>query len=169
MIDPIVVQEFLAQRRIALVGASDDPRSFGRTVYCALRDHGHDVVAVNPNYETVAGDRCYPDLASVTGDIDGLVVMVHRDRAADVVRAAAERGIPRVWLFKGLGAPGAVSEEALHECALHGIAVVAGACPLMFLEPVGGFHRLHRAARRMNGSLARVPSSITRDAAPAAE
>jgi uncharacterized protein len=87
-------------------------------------------------------------------------VMVHRDLAADVVRAAAERGITRVWLFKGLGAPGAVSEEALDECASHGMKVVAGACPLMFLEPVGGLHRLHRAVRRVNGSLGRVPISL---------
>jgi uncharacterized protein len=153
MIDPTVAQEFLAQRRLAVVGASDDPKSFGRTVYCALRDHDHDVVAVNPNCETVAGDPCYADLASVPGDIDGVVVMVHRDRAADVVRAAADRGIARVWLFKGLGGPGAVSDDALETCAVHGMEVVAGACPLMFLEPVGWFHRVHRAARRMNGSL----------------
>jgi uncharacterized protein len=159
MIDPTVAQEFLAQRRLAVVGASDDPQSFGRTVYCALRDHGHEVVAVNRMCETVAGDPCFADLASVPGDIDGVVVMVHRDRAVDVVRAAAERGVTRVWLFKGLGGPGAVSDDALESCAIHGIDVVAGACPMMFLEPVGWFHRLHRTARRMNGSLARVLAS----------
>src|SRR5436190_7108754 len=116
MIDARLAQKFLAQRRLAVVGASDRPQSFGRTVYCALRDHGHEVVAVNPTCETVAGDRCYADLGSVPGDIDGVVVMVHRDRAADVVRAAAARGVTRVWLFKGLGGPGAVSDDALESC-----------------------------------------------------
>jgi predicted CoA-binding protein len=158
MIDPTVAEDFLEQRRLAVVGASDDPKNFGRTVYCALRDHGCEVVAVNPNAETVAGDRCYPDLAKVPGDVDGVVVMVSRDRAADVVRAAAARGITRVWLFRGLGSPGAVSEDALEACAVHGVEVVAGACPLMFLGPVGWFHRVHRAARRMNGSLEKVRS-----------
>lgn len=38
----------------------------------------------------------------------------------------------------------------------HGVVVVAGACPLMFLEPVGRVHRIHRAGRRSNGSLAVV-------------
>jgi predicted CoA-binding protein len=158
MIDPKVAQDFLTQRRLAVVGASDVPKSFGRTVYCAMRDHGRDVVAVNPNCETVAGDPCYADLAKVPGAVDGVVVMVHRDRAAAVVRAAAARGITRVWLFRGLGSPGAVSDDALEECARRGMEVVAGACPLMFLEPVGGFHRLHRAARRMNGSLEKARS-----------
>jgi hypothetical protein len=49
-----------------------------------------------------------------------------------------------------------MSEEAVHLCRDHRVSVVAGACPLMFLEPVGWFHRLHRAARRLNGSLARA-------------
>jgi hypothetical protein len=36
-------------------------------------------------------------------------------------------------------------------CADHDIEVVDGACPLMFLEPVKGFHKVHRffAGRRI--------------------
>jgi uncharacterized protein len=156
VIDPRVPQEFLAQRRIAVVGASDAKDSFGGTIYQELRDHGHDPVAVNPSADTVRGDPCYPDLASVPGDLDGVIVMVHRDRAADVVRDCVAKGVPRVWLFKGVGGAGAVSEEAVELCREHGIAVVPGACPLMFLEPVAWFHRVHRRMRRMNRSLARA-------------
>ena len=82
--------------------------------------------------------------------------MVRADAAADVVRACARRGVGHVWLFKGLGGSGAVSDEAVEERERHGIAVVAGACPLMFLEPVGLVHRIHRAARRANRSLVRT-------------
>ena len=42
--------------------------------------------------------------------------------------------------FTGLGAAIKLTEA--------GVDVVPGACPLMFLEPVGWFHRVHRAARR---------------------
>ena len=94
-------------------------------------------------------------IAQVLSDIDGAVVMVHRDKAVEIVDACAAKGISRVWLFKGLGAPGAVSEDAVARCGALGIDVVAGACPLMFLEPVGWFHRVHRGARRLNGSLAK--------------
>ena len=156
MIDPSEVRDFLNAGRIAVVGASHDPRSFGRTIYRELRRHGHDAVAVNPNAATVDGDRCYPDLASVPGDVGGVIVMVHRDRAADIVADAAAREISRVWLFKGVGGAGAVSERAVELCRQHGIRVIAGACPLMFLEPVGGVHRFHRTLRRLNHSLARA-------------
>ncbi len=76
--------------------------------------------------------------------LDGVVVMVNADAAKRVVEECAARGVRRVWLHRGLGAPGASSEEAVALCREHGIEVVDGACPLMFLEPVRHIHRAHR-------------------------
>jgi len=73
-------------------------------------------------------------------------------RPPPAVHAAAARGVTRVWLFRGLGAPGALSEASLGACAEHHLDVVAGACPMMFLEPVGRGHDVHRALRRFNGA-----------------
>jgi predicted CoA-binding protein len=156
MIDPNMAIEFLAAGRIAVIGASDDPHNFGNTVYRALRDHQIGVVAVNPHASEVAGDRCYASVALVPGAVDGAIVMVAADRAAEVVADCLDHGMPRVWLFKGLGSGGAVSDAAVDLCTARGVPVVAGACPLMFLEPVGWFHRLHRSARHLNHSLARA-------------
>jgi len=155
MIDPIAAAAFLAQPRLAVVGASENPKSFGTAIYKELRARGSDVVAVNPGRTTVQGDPCFPDLASVPGDLDGVIVMVGAERALDVIRATAERGIPRVWLFKGLGAPGAVSDETVALGDELGLEVIAGACPMMFLEPTAWIHRAHRSIRRLNGSVAR--------------
>jgi uncharacterized protein len=157
MIDPGQATAFLASGRIAVVGASNDPKNFGRTILVALLEHGIDAVAVHPQATTVAGMACYPDLASVPNDLDGVIVMVPKELAAAVVRDSIQRGIPRVWLFRGSGA-GAVSDEAIRLCNDHGIPVIAGACPLMFLEPVRGVHKLHRSLRRVNRSLAKVPA-----------
>jgi predicted CoA-binding protein len=76
--------------------------------------------------------------------------MVPADRSAGVVREAIDRGIRRVWLHRGVGA-GSVSQEALDLCRQHSIAVVDGACPFMFEEPVRSVHRVHRmfAGRRI--------------------
>jgi predicted CoA-binding protein len=156
MIDPRIASDFLAGHRLAVVGASDDPKNFGGTIFRALLDHGHAAVPVNPNRPTVGDHPCYPDRASIPGQLDGVVVLVPAAAAADVVRDAAAAGITKVWLFKGLGAPGAVSDEVLELCKQHGMTVVAGACPLMFLEPVGAFHRFHRAMRRLNHSVAKA-------------
>lgn len=148
------VERFLGGRRFAVVGASDAKDNFGGTIYRELRSHGYDVVAVNPNADQVAGDPCVPDLGSVPAPpVDGAVLVVQPDIAVDAVRACIDLGIRRVWLFKGIGGPGALSDEVVRLCEDNGIDVVAGACPLMFLEPVGWFHRVHRATRRLNGSL----------------
>jgi predicted CoA-binding protein len=156
MIDPAVVTEFLSHDRIAVVGASSDRRKFGNTVFRTLRAKGYTVVPVNPRADAIEGVPCVPDVASIEPPVDGAVVMVGRAAAVDVVRDCVTAGVPRVWLFKGLGAEGAVSDEAVALCEEHGIPVVAGACPLMFLEPVGWFHRIHRTARHLNGSVARA-------------
>lgn len=157
MIDRTAAEQFLTMR-LAVVGASSDLGNFGGTIYRELRKHGLDVVPVNRRLSEIDGDPCYPDLGSLPEPVDGVIVMVGRDAAVDVVRSCVAHGIRHVWLFKGLGGPGAVSDEALDYCRAHGVNVVAGACPLMFLEPVGWFHRVHRAARRLNHSLQEVPA-----------
>ena len=152
MVDEKLARDFL-KLRIALVGASDDERAFSKAVYKALRAHAVDVVPVNPNANQVDGERCWPDLASVPGVIGGVMVMVAKERAAVPVRDAIELGVRKVWFFRGFGA-GSMSDEALEDCVTHDVEVVPGACPLMFLDPVTGIHRLHRAARRFNGGIA---------------
>ena len=154
MLDPAVARRFLSLRRIALVGASDDERSFAATVHAALVAHGVEVVPVNPMRAEVAGATCYPSLALVPGGVEGALVMTPADRAADVVRDCVALDIDHVWLFRGVGT-GSVSDEAVELCRAHGIDAVVAACPLMFLEPVGWYHRLHRTVKHLNGSLAR--------------
>jgi predicted CoA-binding protein len=149
VIDARAAEAFLELQYLAVVGASDDPHNFGRTICHELCERGHDVVAVHPDLHQVDGVPCYPTLADVPDPLDGVIVMVGPDRAADVVHEVAARGVSHVWLFRGIGAPGAVSDAALAACREHGFDVVPGACPLMFLQPPGWFHRTHRAIRRL--------------------
>lgn len=137
---------------VAVIGASDSDGNFGRTVYRALLDHGIAAVAVHPDATSVAGDMCYSSVTAVPDPIDCAIVMVPAAQAAQVVRACVDHGIARIWLFKGAGR-GSVSDEAVRLCDAEGVEVITGACPLMFLQPVGGVHRLHRIVRRMAGSL----------------
>jgi uncharacterized protein len=154
MLTPASAASFLAQPRITVVGASDDKGNFGGTIYRALKAHGHDVVAVNPNAQLVDGDPCYPGLASVPGPLGGVLVMVKAADAVGLIRECLAFQVDHIWLFKGLGGPGAVSTEAIELCRQAHVNVVEGACPLMFLEPVGVPHRIHRRFRRLYGSLA---------------
>jgi predicted CoA-binding protein len=75
--------------------------------------------------------------------------MVKHTTALDVVRESIDRGVTHIWLFKGIGGESAVSDEAIALCDERGVSVIPGACPMMFLRPVKGFHRFHRGIRRV--------------------
>ena len=63
----------------------------------------------------------------------------------------AEAGVKRVWLHKGEGI-GAVTTSAVEFCRQHGMSVVDGQCPFMFLPQTPWFHRLHGFMRKVSGS-----------------
>ena len=71
------VQDFLAQKRIAVAGVSRDKshHPVGNVIYHRLKTTGHEVFAVNPHMQTFEGDRCYPDLQSIPGGVDGVVII----------------------------------------------------------------------------------------------
>ena len=149
-VDADAVERFLRQHRIALVGASADTRKFGNTVFRALRDHGYEVVPINSRSAEIEGTKCHARVADVVDEIDAAMLMVTGAAAVDAVRECAARGIHHVWLFRGVGSPGAVSTASVAACRQHGLDAVVGACPLMFLQPVESVHRVHLAVRRFN-------------------
>src|SRR5438270_10931684 len=114
IVDTARATAFLDLPHLAVVGVSDDPKNFGRAVLNALQDAGRDAVAVR-------------DLRMYEGPIDGVIEMVNKAHAADVVRDALDRGVRHVWLFKGIGGGGSVSDEAVAACADAGAEVRAGA------------------------------------------
>ena len=66
---------FLANKRIAVTGVSRTPQTHGsNTIYRRLRDRGYQVFAVNPNASQVEGDKAYPDLSSIPGGVDAVVI-----------------------------------------------------------------------------------------------
>jgi predicted CoA-binding protein len=117
------IDEFIAQDTLAVVGVSRDRRKFGNIVYRDLRDKGYRVLAVHPNHDTVEGDPCYPDLASLPERVDGIVVVVPPHVTEQIVREANAADIRRVWLQ-----PGAESAAAIRYCEEHGISVIADEC-----------------------------------------
>lgn len=152
MASTAIIEEFLTHRRLAFIGVSRRPKEFSAAVYRQLRDRGYDLLPVNPHADEVEGDRGYRRIADLPPDVEGAIVMVPAGASAEVVRQCLDRGIPRVWLHQGVG-PSSVSAEAVALCRDHGVPVVDGACPLMFVEPVGWIHRAHRAGRRWAGHL----------------
>lgn len=148
-----IVRDFVAQRRLALAGASRSGKKFGNAILRELVSRGYDVVPIHPEAAELEGLRCVRDLASVAGRADGVVVVTHPGEAARLVAEAGAAGIPRVWLQQGAGSP-----EAAEEARKAGVALVQGHCLLMFLDGAKGIHRFHRGLWSLLGKLPAEPA-----------
>jgi predicted CoA-binding protein len=121
---------------------SRSPEDHGaNVVYKRLRDRGYTVFAVNPNADRVEGDAAYPDLKSVEGGVDGVVIGTGPDHAEGTVRECVDLGIRRVWMHRGPGA-GSVSGPAAAYGREHGLTVIEGGCPCMFGRTADTGHRV---------------------------
>ncbi|MES5819825.1 CoA-binding protein [Streptomyces sp. RG80] len=147
--------EFLAKKRIAVTGVSRAPQTHAaNAVYRWLRERGYEVFAVNPNAEEVEGDRCRPDLKSVPGGVEAVVIGTRPEAAEGTLRECADLGIRLVWMHRLYGT-GSVSEQAAAYGREHGITVIEGGCPLMFGPTADTGHRIMRMALTPAGRLPR--------------
>jgi predicted CoA-binding protein len=149
------VDDFLAQKRIAVAGVSRDNshHPVGNLIFHRLKATGHDVFPVNPNMQTFEGEPCYPDLRSIPGGVDGVVIITRPDVTKQIVQECSDAGVPRVWMHQSLLSGSSVSPEAVAYCADHDISLIAGACPMMFGPHVDFGHACMRGIMKFTGKL----------------
>ncbi len=140
-IEPLV-QDFLAQKKIAVVGVSDKRETGCNLNYKKFKAAGYQVYAVNPRITTYDGDPCYPDLKSLPEKPEAVFILASPRVTEQIVRQCVELGVKHVWMHCMMGTrPGlatsisSVSPEAVRLCRENGIAVIPGSCPNQFLKP----------------------------------
>ena len=136
--------EFLAHKRVAVTGVSRTPKTHGSSnVYRRLRERGYDVFAVNPNAQEVEGDRTYPDLKSIPGGVDAVVIGTRPEIAERTMHECASSPASSTSGCRGPGA-GSVSAAGTDYSRRHGITVIDGGCPLMFGTTADFGHKVMR-------------------------
>lgn len=154
-----LVQDFLSQKKIAVVGVSDQRDTGCNLAYRNFKKNGYQVYAVNPRISTFEGEACYPDLKSIPQKPDAVFILTNPKVTEQVVRQCVDLGIKHVWMHCMMGTkpglvPGmtSVSQEAVEMCKANGIAVIPGSCPNQFLKPDFG-HGMMRVMWRAFGFL----------------
>ena len=124
------IQSFLAGKRFAVVGASQDREKYGNKVLRVYMQNDRDVVPINPSATEIEGLAAYRDLASVPEDIDGVSIITPPAVTERVVEDAIKRGIKHIWMQ-----PGAESATAIQAAEEAGANVIAGGpCILVSLR-----------------------------------
>jgi predicted CoA-binding protein len=148
---------FLSCKRVAVTGVSRKPESHGsNVVYKRLRDRGYEVFAVNPNADTVEGDRSFHSVAEIPGGVDAVVIGTAPERAEATVRECDDLGIKQVWMHRSFGG-GSVCDGATVYGREHGMTVIDGGCPLMF-EPTADLG--HKVMRFVLTPTGKVPRQV---------
>jgi acyl-CoA synthetase (NDP forming) len=130
----IDLRPLFAPRSIAVVGAS--PRSWiAETVRNNLRVMGSETRChfVNPKYEELYGEPCYPSLEALPERPDVAIVALNPLRARSVTLAAAAAGIPAVIIpgggvVEGGEAAAAMQDEVAGIARDYGLALVGPNC-----------------------------------------
>ncbi len=125
-------------KRVAMIGLSAD---WWRPSYFAakyLLDHGFEVIPVNPKYDEILGQKCYPDLKSIPTPIDVVDLFQKAERVPFFIDDAVEIGAKVFWMQLGV-----VNEEAAIKARNAGLEVVMDRCmKIEFARLFGGLNTI---------------------------
>ena len=123
MNEPEVLRCMLRAKSIAVIGLSEDPRKPSHYVSLAMQRLGCTIYPVNPQLESVLGEKAYPGLRELPVKPDLVNVFRLPHFLPAIVDEMIELGLTQLWVQQGI-----VNTEAAANAEAHGIAVVMDRC-----------------------------------------
>jgi predicted CoA-binding protein len=112
--------------RVMIIGASRSREKYGNKAVRAYQRQGHEVVAINPNANSVEGAVAYPDVQSVPGEVDRATLYLPPDEGIEILVPLAKRGdVTELWVN-----PGAESSQLIEQAKRLGLKPIQ-ACSIM--------------------------------------
>lgn len=145
------IDDFLAQKRIAIVGVSRNTRDFTRMLYKEFLKRGYEAIPVNPGVPKIDGNKCYESVRQIESPVAAALLMTKPEVTDRIVEDCLAAGVTHVWMYRARGC-GAVSAAAVEMCRARGVKVIAGECPFMFFPEAGFIHSVHGWIRKVRGS-----------------
>ena len=133
------IDDFLAQKKFAILGVSRNPRKFGNAILTGMRIKGYEIIPVHPAADMLEKEKCYISISDIPFPVDGVILSIQPEETEKTIDEIKAAGIKRVWMQQGSS-----SKPAIEKCIKYGITVISGECILMFAQPMEFFHRAHR-------------------------
>jgi predicted CoA-binding protein len=121
-----LIKEFLAQKKFAIIGATDDPQKYGNQIVKNLKSRGYEVYPVNPRISELEGLKCYPAIKDIPLKVDVVDFVVPPAVTEVILKRCKELGLDRIWLQ-----PGSESEAAIAYCNENKLKVVHSVCVML--------------------------------------
>jgi acetyltransferase len=156
---------FFAPKNVAVIGATDNPASVGRTVLRNLisSPFGGAVFPINPKHSSVLGIRAYPNIGSISEPADLAVIVTPARSVPEVICECVAAGVRGAVVipagFKEIGPEGADLERQIMEQARRGKLRVIGPNCLGVMSPVTGLNATFAGAMARPGDVAFISQS----------
>jgi predicted CoA-binding protein len=113
---------------VAILGASPKPDRYAYKAFELLREYGHRPLPINPAFDEILGEKCYPKISDAPGPIDTVTLYLGQERSNPLIEEIVNAKPRRIIMNPGAenSALAAKAEEA-------GIEVVEG-CTLVMLR-----------------------------------
>jgi predicted CoA-binding protein len=108
---------------IAVVGLSDDPSKTSYLVSEAMQAKGYRIIPVNPNAETILGEKVYKTLLDVPEKIDIVNVFRRPEHTPPIAADAVAVKAKTLWLQLGIA-----NDEAASIAEAGGVTVIMDRC-----------------------------------------
>ncbi|MBD3168010.1 MAG: CoA-binding protein [candidate division Zixibacteria bacterium] len=113
-------------KRIAVIGASPKSERASHGIARYLLQQGYEMIPVNPMYDEILGEKTYPDLKSIPGEIDIVDVFRKPEAVMPVAEEAIEAGAKALWLQQGV-----INQQAAEKAIGAGLTTVMDLCIYM--------------------------------------
>lgn len=143
-----VIQNFIGNKKVALIGVSRSNAKFGNAILKDLTKRGYQVFPIHSEISNIDGIVCYNSLSGIPDGVENLIISAKPDKAEKIIPEAAKSKIKRIWLQQGSS-----SENVIRLCKENNIDFVQKRCILMFAEPVDSIHKFHRFIWKIFGQL----------------
>ncbi|MFC1924980.1 CoA-binding protein [Chloroflexota bacterium] len=112
-----------SNQNIAVVGLSSKTDRPSYIVASYLKEHGYKVIPVNPGEKEILNETCYPDLGSITEQVDVVDIFRKSEEVPAIVEEAIRTGAKVIWMQEGI-----VNQEAADRAKEAGLLVVMDRC-----------------------------------------
>lgn len=137
------IQEFLAHKHLAFVGASRNPKKFSTQVFNQLLKLDYTLIPVHPQAESIEGISCVHSIDELPDSIEAICLVTPKGQTDALLKQALDRGIKQIWIQQFSEGP--ETEELIRQSDAN---VVAGRCLFMYTRPEG-FHKFHERMAKL--------------------
>lgn len=154
------IEEFLKQKRIAMVGISRNPKDYTRNLFSELKRLNYEITPVNPNTDEIEGLKCFKSVNELQPAPDAVMIFTVKTPLETIVDECIKAGVSHIWIHN-MTREKEQKNRIYDVCIRNGRNVIIDFCPFMFLSESGFIHKFHGFCMKITGSYPKTQKTVS--------